>query len=251
MRKAYHNLAVYRNDIGELIGVGLGSDFCAEHEWGIKKLKNRFKIDDTKDGIEKRAITTSNVFAGDFIYEKTKYYFLTSYENKYCKDEKDYKNRIRRYLGVLQYDKEITSAWDEEDFVFAVKDKSIRDLIKESFDNLDILIFLGGRGPFNNGSLNIVIKSRFPEEEAETMLQSDLSYKRLIKAVEKTGIVEKLKKAGKGYHALSPKWKDETEKEIIYWLNPYEQNVNNSGWVTEKDLHDWIKNKGVIIKDKK
>ena len=61
------NLTVYRNDIGELIGVGLGSDFCAEHEWGIKKLKNRFKIDDTKDGIEKRAITTSNVFAGDFI----------------------------------------------------------------------------------------------------------------------------------------------------------------------------------------
>lgn len=43
MRRAYHSLKVYRNDKGELIGVGLGSDFCAEHEWGKRSSQNRKK----------------------------------------------------------------------------------------------------------------------------------------------------------------------------------------------------------------
>jgi hypothetical protein len=39
MRKAYNNVSIVRNEEkeNELIGVSLGYDYCAEHEWESKK----------------------------------------------------------------------------------------------------------------------------------------------------------------------------------------------------------------------
>ena len=44
--------------IDEFIGVNLGSDACTEHECGIGDIRNSFGMDSTKQGIEKRTITT-------------------------------------------------------------------------------------------------------------------------------------------------------------------------------------------------
>ncbi|MFA6407274.1 MAG: hypothetical protein WCV80_01030, partial [Candidatus Paceibacterota bacterium] len=62
---------------------------------------------------------------------------------------------------------------------------------------------------------------------------------------------DELKKAGIGYFALSPRWKDETKKEIVFWLNPREQRENNYGWFSAADLKLWIKGKGPIPKKPK
>lgn len=43
MRRAY-NSSVWRNDSGQVIAVNLGADYCAEHEWGIKPLKESLGI---------------------------------------------------------------------------------------------------------------------------------------------------------------------------------------------------------------
>jgi hypothetical protein len=84
----------------------------------------------------------------------------------------------------------------------------------------------------------------------------------LTKAAEKTGIAARLKKASEKsgitsylrpftYYALSPRWKDETKKEVVFWLNPCSQDRFNFGWFTVKDLDDWIAGTGKVPKHDK
>lgn len=65
-------------------------------------------------------------------------------------------------------------------------------------------------------------------------------------SAKKTKIKKILDRAGKKYFALSPRWKDENKKEVIFWLNPYYQDIDNFGWFTVDDLKDWAKGKGKI-----
>ena len=88
------------------------------------------------------------------------------------------------------------------------------------------------------------------------MKDADKDAKRLQKADLKTGVKKKLEKAGKRYFACSPKWaneikstadgKIETKHDVIYWLNPMEQNIHNFGWYTVEDLEEWIEDKGKV-----
>lgn len=43
MRKAYNDYGTIVID-NKFIGISLGYDFCAEHEWGIDGIKSRFAI---------------------------------------------------------------------------------------------------------------------------------------------------------------------------------------------------------------
>jgi len=59
MRKAFHDYGLLEHE-EEFVGVSLGYDYCAEHEWGIKRMKELFAIpESTKDnlGIKCRTIT--------------------------------------------------------------------------------------------------------------------------------------------------------------------------------------------------
>lgn len=40
MRKAYSNVFFITEGEKKFIGVSLGYDYCAEHEWGIKGIRN-------------------------------------------------------------------------------------------------------------------------------------------------------------------------------------------------------------------
>jgi len=132
----------------------------------------------------------------------------------------------------------------------ASTDKKAIEELYDAFHNLDVTISVGGGNVFENGGLHLVIKSRIPKETIDEVYQQDLDDLKLKKAASSTGIYEKLEKAGKGFYALSPKWKDEEKKEVIFWLNPQEQHANNFGWYTVSDLKDWIKGKGKIPKEK-
>ena len=52
MRNA-RNAKVMKID-GHFVGVDLGADYCAEHEWGIKGIRREFKLNDDLVGIDKR-----------------------------------------------------------------------------------------------------------------------------------------------------------------------------------------------------
>ena len=91
------------------------------------------------------------------------------------------------------------------------------------------------------------------EEKAE-MLARDEDARRLQTTAEKTGIAKKLKKAGLGWYALKPAWRDffkdpvyRSKYKVIFFLNPEEQDKYNSGWFTVEELLQWIKGKGPVM----
>ncbi len=72
-------------------------------------------------------------------------------------------------------------------------------------------------------------------------------------------IIDRIAKSDRNYFACSPKWATEikstkdgkikTKHDVIYWLNPQQQNIYNSAWCTVEDLDAWIAGTGKIIKE--
>jgi hypothetical protein len=116
-------------------------------------------------------------------------------------------------------------------------------------------MWIGGGGVFQNGGLVLAIASKMPADKKQTMYDLDANHDKLLKASRKTGIEERLQKANKKYFALSPRWAEKdkeltTKFPVVYWLNPFEQHLNNHGWYTVEQLDQWIEGKGPIPKEK-
>ena len=83
------------------------------------------------------------------------------------------------------------------------------------------------------------------------MREAHLDHIALQKASDEIGIHDKLRKAGKEFFALSPRWaKDvrtsKTAYPVVYWLNPMHQNIYNYGYFTVEELEQWIDDCGPI-----
>lgn len=141
------------------------------------------------------------------------------------------------------------TAWSSGDFMAVSNEpEQIEQLrtLYDAFEKKDIAIWIGGGGAFQNAGLVIAMISRMPSEYISEWAEKDREVYQTRKAAHKTGIEERLRKAGKEFFALSPKRNEDGE--IIFWLNPMEQRQNNFGWFTVKDLDDWIEGKGPIPK---
>jgi len=232
---------------GKLVGVNLGADYCAEHEWGIKGIRSTFGIDVTKVGVDQRKIskTTDRLVWLDKILfnpknkkEKTKWSGF--YLKKYLDDD--------HYFDGYPYSTDLYTQWDEGGFcAVASSDEKIAQLkqIYEAFAKNDIVIWLGGGGPFQNAGLAIAIASHLPQEVVDGWHQHDIEHNKLMADFLATGIKEKLEKAGKRYFALSPRRQEDGS--LIFWLNPMEQKIHNSGWFKLEELEQWARNEGPII----
>ncbi len=165
----------------------------------------------------------------------------------------------------------ITAAWSDGDFAVFVRKiaevQFIKDLYQAFQDN-NVVVWLGGGGVFQNAGLCFGILDRMPESFVAEFLASDQNAVALQEADMDTGIKARLQSAGEahnggsihrkfGYYALRPEWATEfkstkgdviTEHKVIYWLNPYEQDDNNSGWYTVEQLDQWIAGEGPIPK---
>ena len=284
MRRGY-NSELIKDEQGQLLGFNLGADYCAEHEWGIDKIKRSFGIDvyssekpfarwwekillvTTKSalGVDKRLITKCpelvkgeyKISIKDYKQPKSKpvkhtiYYigFKDYYYSSAAKEER-FEEEIKRGVYSVSETENVWGWWSEGDFMVASTDKQAIEDLYQAFQVLDVTISVGGGNVFQNGGLHFVIKSRISQEVIDDVYQKDLDNLNLKKAASSTGIYEKLEKAGKHFFALSPRWKDAEKKEIVFWLNPQEQHANNSGWYTISDLEDWIKGVGKIPKEK-
>lgn len=237
---------------GQFVGVDLGADYCTEHELGIKGIRREFKLNDDLVGIDKRMITKipDTLFYEKIVYEGMKCSVLVLYPNYYGNNFKIDESALRGwelYSYTLKNDG-IVTAWDERSFAILVTERYEKELkeLYDAFINLDVAVGVAPSEVFKNGGLKFCIKSKMPQDTIQSIKEADLDYITLQKAVEKTKIKEILKKAGKEYFALSPRWKDGNKKEIIFWLNPYHQDKDNYGWFTVADLKDWANNKGKI-----
>ena len=84
-----------------------------------------------------------------------------------------------------------------------------------------------------------------PKSWADKVYENDKENYETWKEAYETGIYKELKEADKKFFALSPNKDDKGN--LIFWLNPQEQDKYNFGWVTLQDLKDWIQNKGKIV----
>lgn len=271
MRRAY-NPSVWRDDQLNIIAVNLGADFCAEHEWGIDGIKRRFGITPQKSGIlntiigsEKVGIdlrtvtqTTEDLVQFNTTVETwtdrkkgSKQMYGIGMLSPY-RTGSDPQKEFDHYVKRSHFDpqkEEVLGFWAESRFMFMSESERDINEIAEAFKNKDIAIWVGASGPFKNGGLIIAIVSRLPEDFKKEMTDADLDRIELKKASESTGIHEILQKAGREYYALSPRWKDESKKEVIFWLNPQSQNKYKSGWYDVATLKQWAKGEGPIIKE--
>lgn len=257
---------------GQIVGIDFGADFTSEHERGIRDLKEAFGVlgvtqrhEGAGDivGLDARAITL--VPSGlEFIEDMEGHAYLIYTDPAWSLDERRQWNAkdLDRILEV--YDgEELSTAWDASSFGVRMKNDglmlgaTILGQIYEAIMKHDAVLFLaGGDMVFSNAGLVVAIRSRIPKEQADKVKEGDEDYLRLLASAEKTGIAEKLDKAGLGYFALSPRWlpkakpddesRFKTEYPVIFWLNPMNQQVNNYGWFTVEDLLAWIKGEGPI-----
>lgn len=254
MRAAFNDVEVMKID-EELVGFGLGADFCAEHEWGIKELARTFKIDKDKIGVEGRKINycpdnllfqslTVSGISCHILALPYETFFWNREDTKLTKDD-----LVRFDLRTYRLKEDgITTAWDSKTFAILVTDKYKSEIeeLYHAFRRLDVCVGVAPSQAFRNGGLIFCIVSKLPEETVNEMKEADLDYIALQKAAENTKIKKILEKAGKKYFALSPKWKDENKKEVIFWLNPWDQQNDNYGWFTVQDLKDWANGIGKI-----
>jgi len=259
-------------DDKKVVAIDLSSDFCAEHEWGIERLRSSFGMPKaTRDlcGLDARIIKIYN--PDDFFYyEGKKNSIFVWSDNSWPDRRKSTQDAIAKgidkgetpfselYLSKWQKDQAVATAWSDGDFGILVNNsehlEKIKD-IKEAFEKKDIAIWLGGGQVFQNAGLVLAIVSRLPKEVWDIQKEHDIDSFNLHDAADATGIKEKLNKADKGFFALSPRWikgfnlKDKTTKyNVIFWLNPREQQIHNYGWFTVEELEQWAKNEGPCIK---
>lgn len=257
MRRAY-NSSIWRTEDGALIALNLGADYCAEHEWGIGGILNRFGVNHNRIGIDGRTITRG----GELIIT------TESKVDEWTKETKT-KKLSKLVYGIsfaLPYSSgndfswlikgafwepgktEMLTFWSESRFLALLENKEDIDLLVESFLNNDIAFWVGGGGPFQNGGLCIGIVSRLPNDFKESMLEADEDNIKLKKKAESTQIDQILSNAGRKYYALSPRWANEEKKEVKFWLNPQEQDLYNYGWYSVDELKQWANGEGPIIK---
>ena len=283
MRRGY-NSEIIKDENGKLLGVNLGADYCAEHEWGIDNIKNAFGVNvDPNEkpfaswwsalfkkekevfGLQKRTITKCpEIIVGETIVsirdyktkgskpKKHKIYFLGYRKSFYHSKpvSEFFAEVISKGIYSISETENVWGWWSEDDFLFATIDQNVVLEFEDAFKNLDLTISVGGGHVFQNGGLHFMIKSRIEADVAQEVYDNDVDSFNLKKAAVDTGIYKKLNEAGCGFYALSPRWKDENKKEVVFWLNPMDQANNNSCWCSVSDLEEWIKGEGKIPKVK-
>lgn len=247
----------------ELLGVNLSSDFCAEHEWGIKDIREMFGLPtgDTVFGLAKRKITRVPKIFAWVKYVST--WYVSRYDVKRGLAKKVGDKKITNEGFVLHnwypeepdkmglnselYGVGLRAAWSDDDFAVVSNDLGEISAIREIFDEIkkeNACIFFGGAAPFSNASLVIAIADRLPANVTEEWFKFDYDQNEIKKEFAATGIEKLLEDAGKRYYALSPRRRDDGS--LWYWLNPMEQNRTNFGWFTLEELQAWAKNEGPI-----
>jgi hypothetical protein len=247
---------LYLSEDGEFLGINLGADYCAEHEWGLEGLATDFGLDKTAPpGVARhqiRRIPTERYRT--FAYRpKEKYVGYVFPEGE-----------ISREVAQLYEDEEFAGAWSGSDFGIRFKDKKYAQLLAEAFLSLDIaFLFLKNENPFGRSGLCLMIVSKMDPAVLESFAAEEAEQDRLLKLVKESGIEDRLKKAGDkaagnsrayprpfSYFALSPRWADDEHTKIKFWLNPCDQKNVNFGWFTVEDLDDWIAGKGKVVAPK-
>lgn len=248
MRKACSDYGIIVID-GKFIGISLGYDFAAEHEWGIDNIKTRFGMPElTKKtlGITARSITKNidTLIFKKQTYKKQKFALLyTGYEYRTLEDSKKYvprdlENYKQDIIWRKDYDERhppkegkendpVVTAWSDEGFGVGVMGEKEVDYLNDlynAFINKNVTITYINTmpdNPFSNSALCLLIKDRIPQNFIDSMYNADKKHQDLIDYEKKIGMT-KIKERygnkndynGHGYYiACSAEWVDYDDEE--------------------------------------
>lgn len=265
MREASQDYGlIVEND--KFIGIALGYDYCAEHEWGIADLKRLCGMPEASKkniGVKNRTITKVPPFVFKEVTEKNKKFAILYTGRTWDKPEDlekylphDFKNWTENLLRSEKWNKEhpntrndkkdnISTAWDDGSFGVAVMgDKEVEYLkeLKEAIEkkNLTIAVAnLRAKNPFAGSSLCLLLTNRIPQETLDAMYHGDKEYFDREDYEKKIGMKKILTEKNKSYHSLhyflacSPKWIDYNNEEGT--LEERKKKLN-----TKYDIEYWI-----------
>jgi len=271
MRRATQDYSIIIDESGEqLIGIALGYDYCAEHEWGIDDLKRRFGMPEggrKNMGIKSRSITKNipNLIFKKEIYKKQKFALLyTGYQYWREGEEIHIPRDLENYKKDIQWraeyytknpsehrrDKDpMVTAWSGGDFgvgVMGEKEVVWLEELYEAFKNKNVVIaILNHRvyNPFAGTSLSLMIKDRLPQEISDKMYSADKEYYDKEDYEKKIGMT-KIKEKNRGqsdgkyghnhgyYIACNAKWIDYNDKE--------KREAKKKEYHTKYDIFYWV-----------
>lgn len=283
MRRSDHEYG-FVEDNGQVVGFCLGHSFCAEHEFGAKRIKQllNISVEDHPVGLEGRMskapvdadrlvfgeyqdIRTERIGPGKAVKDKEKAAFLicatrwqmddmrSAMAEGKSKREVIESTSAQFYLGKSskRYNPErddIAVSWSgESGFAINVRGEPNIQKLKEihaAILNGDICMTELTANSFLRKSGALGIYSRIPQEIKESVRVADLERDRILQKVKDSGIEKRLKAAGKGWYALTPD--EQSDGSLRFYLNPTEQHINAYGWFTIEDLDDWIRGKGPV-----
>jgi hypothetical protein len=246
---------ILRNEAGLFMGVNLGADYCAEHEWGIANLQSILAVDPAAaPGIERHRIQETRALA----YDPKKHIIAAPMSS--WTDIIAHAERTLTFYDPKS--EEIVGAWSEGDFGVRFDPKFAAEEVElwTAIQNGDAaLLFMNTfDNPFARAGLAIAIISRISDEILEDLRAKHENTEKLDAADLATGIKERLAAAGLKYYALGPDWfptgfegprgRLETAYPVFYFLNPPDQQKYNFGWFTVEELDQWIGGTGPILK---
>lgn len=249
MKQSTENVMFIHNK-SKLVGINLGFDYCAEHEWGIEDLQESLGIikDPSVFGLEKRIISdSSSISIAELEDHRLVLYSIHSYNY-------NLPSIINRYieLSYRSNPKDPIVYWDDSSFLIVASTKSQNYDLKSIYEGIrsnKVILTLARISDLGSG-LKLLFLDKIPKLERIKLYEKEKEYYQLNYIdLPKTGIVNKLKKSGKRYFSLRPAYPDK-DHSLIFWLNPFDQNLYLSGWFTLKDLEDWANNSGRIIRKK-
>lgn len=251
MRNSYNGKFIFGDD--GLIGINLGADYCTEHERGLKNIKYILGINSENEfGVERRRATKVNYLNW---FENNKYIGFTLF-NFYSEE-----NRLawlpRDGFRYSDEEKSFYAGWSDGGFHIITDKPTKKNKIEktvervkkifEALQSINVVVWLGGGGVFENAGLCIGIADKMPKDIFDMWYKVDKERNDVKVAFENTGIEKFLKDAGKKWFALSPSM---VNGQLKVWLNPYEQQKYNCGYFTIDELKLWAKDDGPIMMNK-
>lgn len=254
----------------EVLGISLGFDFTAEHEWGIKGIKKKLGMPEEVKSW-KNLVISNSVYARHHLNEdETNWSFITTVDAS-----ENVPGPVYRHIHEEVNKDFLNCWWDGDDFLI-VFNWAVDNTMETEFNQLYELFkskkmmlvsgpvqkYLGAEG-YEVGGLAFVDSTRIPKDVLIQIDKEIKDGKNLQKNVDKSGIIKEVKAKQKewreqypksmntpwDYFALSPRSVDDenTEYDFVFWLNPRHQDVLHSGWFTVEDVKDWLNEEGKII----